>query len=73
METNFPNDNNIKINIISELEEKITLALRIPSYAENYIVLVNDKKYDKDLFGGTTVISVKGRYITNGNWKTNEL
>jgi DUF1680 family protein len=152
IETNFPNDNNVKINITSELEEEITLALRIPSYAENYVVLVNDRKYefkidngyaivrglfnndfikisfdaparfvyanpqvradsgrvavtkgplvycleevdnkdnlsavfidtsvlpieeyDKELFGGTTMVNLKGKYISNKNWNTEEL
>lgn len=31
------------------------------------------EKYDKDLFGGTTVVSLKGKYITNRNWKADEL
>lgn len=152
IETDFPNDNNINIHLTAELEKEITLALRIPSYAENYAVLVNDKnykfethkgyaiikgkfkneiikisfeaparfvyanplvradsgrvavtkgplvycleeidnkdnlsavfvdtsilpieEYDKELFGGTTVITLKGKSISNENWNSDEL
>jgi DUF1680 family protein len=66
METNFPNDNNININITSEFETEITLALRIPSYSKNYIVLVNGKKYDFEIDKGYAI--VKG-YFKNESIK----
>jgi len=152
VETNFPNENDINIQITSEVEKEILLAIRIPFYAENYSILVNDKqyefetdkgyaivkgkfkndklkitfnsparfiyanplvradsgkvaitkgplvycleeidnkdnlsaifvdtsitpveKYDKELFGGTTVVTLKGKKIVNDNWNENEL
>ncbi len=152
MKTSFPNDNNINIQLSSESEEEIMIALRIPSYAENYIVFVNDQtykfetdkgyaiikgkfkndkikikfdapakfiyanplvradsgkvaitkgplvycleevdnkdnlsaifvdtsvspieKYDEELFGGTTIINLKGKTISNKNWDKDEL
>lgn len=152
VETNFPNENDINIQITSEVEKEILLAIRIPFYAENYSVLVNNKhyefetdkgyaivkgkfkndklkisfnsparfiyanplvradsgkvaitkgplvycleeidnkdnlsaifvdtsitpveKYDKELFGGTTVVTLKGKKIVNDNWDENEL
>lgn len=152
VETNFPNENDINIQITSELEKEILLAIRIPFYAENYSILINDEhyefekdkgyaivkgkfkndklkitfnsparfiyanplvradsgkvaitkgplvycleeidnkdnlsaifvdtsitpveKYDKELFGGTTVVTLKGKKIVNNNWDENEL
>lgn len=153
LETHFPNENKINISIASELDEEITLAIRIPAYAENYSVMVNDNEsyefktqdgyalingkfnndkiiinfesparfiysnpfvradsgkvavvkgplvycleeidncdnlsavfvdtstaptfeYDKNLFDGTTVLTLKGRRISGMNWKEDEL
>lgn len=152
VETNFPNENDINIQITSEVEKEILLAIRIPFYAKNYSILVNDKhyefekdkgyaivkgkfkndklkisfnsparfiyanplvransgkvaitkgplvycleeidnkdnlsaifvdtsitpveKYDKELFGGTTVVTLKGKKIVKDNWGENEL
>lgn len=152
VETNFPNDNNVYIHLTSESDEVISLALRIPLYAENYSVSINDKayefetengyavikgkfnndklkisfdaparfiyanplvradsgkvaiakgplvycleeidnkdnlssifidtsiapveKYDKELFGGTTVVTLQGKKVVNNNWDENQL
>lgn len=60
LETNFPNDNNINIHFNSELEEEISLALRIPLYAENYTISLNDEIYEFETDKGYAVI--KGRF-----------
>jgi len=152
VETNFPNENDINIQVTSEAEKEILLAIRIPSYAENYSISINDKhyefetdkgyaivkgkfkndklkisfnsparfiyanplvradsgkvaitkgplvycleeidnkdnlsamfintsitpveKYDKELFGGATVVTLQGKKIVNDNWAENEL
>jgi len=152
VETNFPNDSDVNIHLTSESDEVISLALRIPTYAEDFSVLVNNdtykyeiengyaiikgkfkndklkisfiaparfiyanplvradsgkvaitkgplvycleeidnkdnlssiyvdtsstpvEKYDKELFGGTTVIKLQGKKIINDNWDENQL
>lgn len=60
METNFPNDNNINIHLTSELEKEIILALRIPFYAENYTVFLNDQTYKFEIDKGYAII--KGKF-----------
>lgn len=59
VETNFPNENNIKIHLTSQSEETISLALRIPSYAENYTILVNEKPYKFEIDKGYAIIAGK--------------
>lgn len=152
LETNFPNGSNIDIHLTSESGKEISLAIRIPSYADNCSILLNEKtykfgiekgyaiikgkfnndklkiifdaparfvyanplvradsgkvaivkgpliycleetdnkdnlsaifadtsaipieKYEQDLFGGTTVIILKGKKLVNNNWNENEL
>jgi uncharacterized protein len=65
METDFPNDNNINIHLMSESEEEISLALRIPSYADNYNILINDQAYEFE--------TEKGYAIIKGNFKNDKL
>lgn len=60
MESNFPNDNNISIQVISEGEREISLAIRIPSYAENYSVTINEKLYKYEVQNGYAII--KGKF-----------
>lgn len=60
MKTKFPNDNIINIQLSSESEEEIIIALRIPSYAENYTVFVNDQTYKFETDKGYAII--KGKF-----------
>lgn len=60
MESNFPSDNNINIEVISEGDKTISLALRIPSYAENYCVTINEKAYKFEVENGYAI--VKGKF-----------
>lgn len=56
IDSNFPNEYNIKINLKSKGKKKISLALRIPSYAENYRIIINGVPYDYKVERGYSII-----------------
>ncbi|QAA32625.1 glycoside hydrolase family 127 protein [Clostridium manihotivorum] len=56
LKTNFPNNNNFKLNINSNKDNKITLALRIPDYAENYKILINGEPFAAGIEKGYAMI-----------------
>lgn len=63
LEGDFPNKNDIKITLKSDEEKEITLALRIPEYAENYGITLNDIPYDYNVDKGYAII--KGSFVND--------
>ena len=53
----FPNDGDIKVNISSNNNEKASIAIRIPDYAENFNIMINDKTYLFEISEGYAVIN----------------
>lgn len=59
IDSNFPNEYNIKITLKSNGEKKISLAVRIPSYAENYKIRINGESYHYTIERGYAIVEGK--------------
>lgn len=56
MNSDFPNDNNIQIALKSDEKNEISLALRIPSYAEKFRVTLNGEPCEYKVEKGYAII-----------------
>ena len=63
IETEYPNSDNVKIVFVSDTEEKLKIAVRIPSYSKNNTVSIN----------GSNFKSVDcGYFIVDREWKNGD-
>jgi len=65
MKTKYPNDGNIYIKLITDKIQSITVHLRIPRWAKNFIIKVNGKV--------TTQETKNGYFSITRNWKPNDV
>lgn len=57
--TNFPNESNIKMKVSSKENDNVTIAIRIPDYAEDFNITLNGKIYDFETKRGYAFITSK--------------
>ena len=55
--TDFPNDNNINLKVSSNNDNKASIAIRIPDYAENFNITINGKSCLFEVNKGFAVIN----------------
>lgn len=57
MITEFPNDSNVKLHLSSNNNEKLSIAIRIPDYAEGFSIKLNGVLYEFDNKNGYAIIN----------------